>query len=478
VFGSKRQQPSQSQSVPRHVQEDAGEEFRQCLRAVDGFIKKGELAKARARLEDASKLEPNNPYLKAFDERLRYLEKNPDALTSPEKNPPGIAGPATRQAEIQSLLLRSQEDALRRRIEEDYRERFTSELRNAESNAARTLEEFEHTRSKSLQAVKQEFERAYQTQISEERKRLKEEAEAVIDAERRKLQEQYDLVVAQHNNAVKEVREELRRNLEQTLYRRLEQISREYDDKLEMLGATVPSTPEEKTLLYHRRMSEYYADGQPTVVNAQRLMRLKELLELTFDEHLEIEAAVRLELYTESLKRKTLSGEITIRNKKKLEELRKQFGITKEQEKSISTYITSSLKKGKSKARLLVVDDDEALLRLLKSYFAEHDYTVSIATDVESAMAKLQEAAVDLILCDIKFPEGDLDGFRLFSSLQEFPHLRKIPFIFMSALRDGLVMRSGFQLGVDDYVTKPLDLDLLESIIEGRLKRFQSLALL
>jgi hypothetical protein len=80
VFGSKRQQPSQSQSVPRHVQEDAGEEFRQCLRAVDGFIKKGELAKARARLEDASKLEPNNPYLKAFDERLRYLEKNPDAL--------------------------------------------------------------------------------------------------------------------------------------------------------------------------------------------------------------------------------------------------------------------------------------------------------------------------------------------------------------------------------------------------------------
>ena len=48
----------------------------------------------------------------------------------------------------------------------------------------------------------------------------------------------------------------------------------------------------------------------------------------------------------------------------------------------------------------------------------------------------------------------------------------------MSALHDGVIVRSGFQLGVDDYVTKPLDLDLLLAIINGKLKRYRTLELI
>ncbi len=95
--------------------------------------------------------------------------------------------------------------------------------------------------------------------------------------------------------------------------------------------------------------------------------------------------------------------------------------------------------------------------------------------DIECAFEKLKSCAFNLILCDIMFPRGDLNGFKLFSSVQKIPHLRKIPFIFMSAFQDGLVMRSGFQLGANDYITKPFDLEILVAVIKGKLKHYRSL---
>ena len=173
-----------------------------------------------------------------------------------------------------------------------------------------------------------------------------------------------------------------------------------------------------------------------------------------------------------------LSGKVNLRDNKKLEALRKRFSITKEQGTSISSFIKSSFDKRKTKGRLLIVDDEKELVRLLKDTLEDEGFQVITAFDVESAYQELKQSAVDLILCDIKFPEGDLDGFKFHSEIQEYPHLRKIPFIFMSALRDGVIMRSGFQLGVDDYLTKPLDMEILIAIINGKLKRYRSLKLI
>jgi len=49
------------------------------------------------------------------------------------------------------------------------------------------------------------------------------------------------------------------------------------------------------------------------------------------------------------------------------------------------------------------------------------------------------------------------------------PQYAGLPFIFMSALTDGVIVRSGIQLGVDDYLTKPIEPDLLAAVIEGKL---------
>ncbi len=69
---------------------------------------------------------------------------------------------------------------------------------------------------------------------------------------------------------------------------------------------------------------------------------------------------------------------------------------------------------------------------------------------------------------------GDLDGFKFFKSVMEQPQLRNTPFVFISGLQDNVIIQSGLQLGADDYLTKPVEPDLLIGIIEGKLKRYRS----
>ena len=93
---------------------------------------------------------------------------------------------------------------------------------------------------------------------------------------------------------------------------------------------------------------------------------------------------------------------------------------------------------------------------------------------IPQAFEQLKHVAVDLIVSDIKFLPKEPDGFKFFAMVQEQPKFRKIPFIFLSSLTDGVIIRSGIQLGVDDYLTKPVDPDLLLAVIEGKLKRYRS----
>jgi PleD family two-component response regulator len=206
------------------------------------------------------------------------------------------------------------------------------------------------------------------------------------------------------------------------------------------------------------------------------LMQLKELLELTFDEHLMVETDVRLELYAKAVEKKIMSGEFNVKNRKELDNLKQKFNITTEEAQMLEPYILSCYQRLATKGRIFVVDDDEVLVKTLEQILTEAGYQVFTALSIESAVEKLKNTHVDLILSDIKFPVGELDGFKFFNIVQEQLHLKNVPFIFMSSLSDGVIIRSGVQLGVDDYLTKPLDSDLLLAVVEGKLKRYRNLS--
>jgi two-component system, OmpR family, response regulator len=118
-------------------------------------------------------------------------------------------------------------------------------------------------------------------------------------------------------------------------------------------------------------------------------------------------------------------------------------------------------------AQLLVVDDEETILELLSGSLRFAGYDVVTAASGSEAVRAAASSRPDLILLDVMMPDGD--GFeaarRIFSAAPE------VPVIFLTA-RDAVGDRvTGFDIGADDYVTKPFSLDEVLARIRAVLKR-------
>lgn len=106
-------------------------------------------------------------------------------------------------------------------------------------------------------------------------------------------------------------------------------------------------------------------------------------------------------------------------------------------------------------ARILVVDDIEANVRLLEAKLAAEYYEVSTAIDGQTALAMAQRDLPDIILLDVMMP--GIDGFTVCRKLKEDPATRHIPVVMITAL-DGRADRiQGLEAGAADFLTKPID---------------------
>ncbi|BCL34856.1 response regulator [Nostoc sp. MS1] len=103
---------------------------------------------------------------------------------------------------------------------------------------------------------------------------------------------------------------------------------------------------------------------------------------------------------------------------------------------------------------ILIVDDNPTNLELLFDFLANAGYTVLVAEDGESAIARAEYAPPDLILLDILMP--GMNGFDTCQHLKNNPLTQDIPVIFMTALTDTVDKVKGLNLGAVDYITKPL----------------------
>ena len=139
------------------------------------------------------------------------------------------------------------------------------------------------------------------------------------------------------------------------------------------------------------------------------------------------------------------------------------------------SLILTAFQRSATKAIILIADDDVDLSAAIKDRLRELGYSVIVHDSIAGALEFLGQSPVDLILSDLRFQGEKMDGFTFFKQSQQKPHLRKIPFILMSGLDEGLFIRTGAQLGIDDYLTKPLDLELLVAVIEGKLKKYKTL---
>jgi len=119
--------------------------------------------------------------------------------------------------------------------------------------------------------------------------------------------------------------------------------------------------------------------------------------------------------------------------------------------------------------RLLVVDDDKALRKLLGDYLGENGYNVTLVSDGEAMREELVRAAFDLIILDLMLP-GE-DGLTLCRDLRA---RSKVPILMLTARGDELDRIIGLEMGADDYLAKPFNPRELLARIKNILRRTQN----
>jgi DNA-binding response OmpR family regulator len=117
--------------------------------------------------------------------------------------------------------------------------------------------------------------------------------------------------------------------------------------------------------------------------------------------------------------------------------------------------------------KILVCEDDKDLNRFVTASLRNMGYDITSCFDGEEGLEATERVRYDMILTDIMMPK--MDGFELAKEIRSFD--KDVPIIFMTAKDDKPSKMFGYSIGIDDYVTKPFDMDVLLLKINAVLRR-------
>src|SRR5258708_35525914 len=118
--------------------------------------------------------------------------------------------------------------------------------------------------------------------------------------------------------------------------------------------------------------------------------------------------------------------------------------------------------------KILCIEDDREAAALIAESLTDRGLDVVVAHDGHEGFVAILKVVPDLVLCDISMPI--MSGFEVLERLNALaPRLGHIPFVFLTALGDRESELRARRLGAGNYVTKPIDFDMLETVINARL---------
>lgn len=115
---------------------------------------------------------------------------------------------------------------------------------------------------------------------------------------------------------------------------------------------------------------------------------------------------------------------------------------------------------------VLIVDDEELIREVIKEYLTLEDFSVDEASDGKEAISKVENSNYDLVIMDIMMP--NMDGYQAIKKIKE---IKDIPCIMLSARGEEYDKLIGFDIGIDDYVTKPFSPKELVARVKAVIKR-------
>ena len=224
---------------------------------------------------------------------------------------------------------------------------------------------------------------------------------------------------------------------------------------------------------YKQALIQAWCDGAITENEEQQLSELRKVLEISKSESEKLEKKVKYECYQNALLQQLSDKSIKRPTSKILFDLQRIFHISNEEHLQIETQLMNTLQKKRDK--ILVIDDDIRLLELLVASLEDNGFDVTALPTSDEAFTLLRKFVPDLILCDINLETSTMGGFTFFEKVQELKKIQGIPFIFLTGLTDEALVRSGKELGADDYLMKPISEQTLVSTLRGKIKRFRQL---
>ncbi len=121
------------------------------------------------------------------------------------------------------------------------------------------------------------------------------------------------------------------------------------------------------------------------------------------------------------------------------------------------------------KSKILIVEDDLDVAEMLNAYFRVQGYEVFTVNWGEDGVRAAQTVMPDLMILDIRLP--DIDGFEVARRVRSDRRTNEIPIIFLTEKRERTDRHQGFEVGADDYITKPFDVQELRLRVRNALKR-------
>jgi CheY-like chemotaxis protein len=231
-----------------------------------------------------------------------------------------------------------------------------------------------------------------------------------------------------------------------------------------------PSQERGSTPMYRELLKEVWLDGMVSEEEAMELAAMRELFGITIESHKQLEHEVKIEAYLEALQIAGHDNVITDMEQKTLMMMRMKYGISPEEQAVAESRYNETKGLSKSHSTILIVDTDQKTLDSLSTALTHRGYTVLLAQSVEDAIQILTKQTPNVILSELFLKKSQIDGTAFFKKLQKHLLLKHVLFIFVSSLSDKKIIHAALRLGVDHFITKPVDIDLLSAIIEGRLR--------
>lgn len=372
-------------------------------------------------------------------------------------------------------------------LEKSYQERHKKLEQETQAELHRRLDELKSNEQKSFDSqnsemraqLENEYNAKLASELAKERERTEKQVEKELKERLGRLETDRKKVVEEEQSKLDEARGVMKGEMEKEIEKRVADVKSSveaiYREKLKLLGVKLPDTREDKIRIYVTRLREAWASPPVTPEAARELMQLRDIFALSFEDHIELEGEVRLQVYVTEVEKEIKKGRIRPNDDASLEELKRRYQITPEEQKKLEPHILAAFQRAIMKAVILVVDDEAGFLETVRAVLEGYGYSVLTKQSPTDALKLLETTNVDMIIADVMFSGTEGDGFSFYERVQKVPHLKKVPFVLMSGMHESFFVRTGIQLGVDDYLTKPVDPDMLAAVVEGKLKKYKSL---